>query len=73
MFPNRKLKQLFFWTIELLALSLLVYIVSGFDFLMRPIQVFISTVFAPLVVAGFLYYILKPLVSLIQKLKSVVK
>lgn len=51
MFPNPKLKQLFFWTIELLALSLLVYIVSGFDFLMRPIQVFISTVFAPLVVA----------------------
>ena len=69
MFPNPKLKQLFFWTIELLALSLLVYIVSGFDFLMRPIQVFISTVFAPLVVAGFLYYILKPLVSLIQKIK----
>ena len=30
MFPNPKLKQLFFWTIELLALSLLVYIVSAF-------------------------------------------
>ena len=58
MFPNTKLKHLFFWTIELLALSILVYLLLGFDFLMRPIKVFISTVFVPLVVAGFLYYVL---------------
>ncbi|MCT8388866.1 AI-2E family transporter [Leuconostoc holzapfelii] len=69
MFPNPKLKQLFFWTIELLALALLIYIVAGFEFLMQPISVFISTVFAPLVVAGFLYYILKPVVALIQKVQ----
>lgn len=68
MFPNTKLKHLFFWTMELLGISLLIFIVSGFDFLMRPISVFISTVFVPLIVSGFLYYILKPLLSLIKKM-----
>ncbi|QBR48420.1 AI-2E family transporter [Leuconostoc kimchii] len=69
MFLNQKLKKLFFWTIELLALALLILIVSGFDFLMRPISVFISTVFVPLLVAGFLYYVLKPILKLVQKIK----
>ena len=69
MFPNTKLKHLFFWTIELLALSILVYLLLGFDFLMRPIKVFISTVFVPLVVAGFLYYVLKPLLTLIKRIQ----
>lgn len=45
MIPNSKYKNIFFWTIELLALSLLILIVSRFDFLMKPISVFISTVF----------------------------
>lgn len=69
MFPNVKLKKLFYWTIELLAASLLILIVSGFDFVMRPISVFISTVFVPLLVAGFLYYVLKPILKLVQKIK----
>ncbi|MEX0380062.1 AI-2E family transporter [Leuconostoc sp. MS02] len=68
MFPNMKLKKLFFWTLELLALAVLILIVSGFDFLMRPINVFVSTVFVPLLVAGFLYYVLKPILKLIKKI-----
>ncbi|MBZ6008853.1 AI-2E family transporter [Leuconostoc gelidum subsp. aenigmaticum] len=69
MFPNMKLKKLFFWTLELLAGAVLILIVSGFDFLMRPISVFISTVFVPLLVAGFLYYVLKPILKLVKKIK----
>ena len=68
MFPNLKYKNLFFWTIELLALSALIWIVSRFDFLMQPISVFISTVFVPLIVAGFLYYVLKPILTLLEKI-----
>ncbi|GMA70115.1 AI-2E family transporter [Leuconostoc litchii] len=67
MIPNNRYKNIFFWTIELLALSLLILIVSRFDFLMKPISVFISTVFVPLIVAGFLYYVLKPIVALLEK------
>ncbi|MBS9336453.1 AI-2E family transporter [Fructobacillus papyrifericola] len=67
MFPSDKLKQLFFWTIELLALAALLFIVFRFDFLMKPIAVFAGTVFIPLLVSGFLYYCLKPLQKLIEK------
>ncbi|MBU7456470.1 AI-2E family transporter [Leuconostoc fallax] len=69
MFTNERHKRLFFWTIELLAIAILVYVVSRFDFLMRPISVFISTVFVPIVSAGFLYYVLKPILGLIEKIK----
>lgn len=69
MFPNDKLKQLFFWTIELLAAASLLFIVFRFDFLMKPIAVFTGTVFIPLLVSGFLYYCLKPLQKLIEKIR----
>lgn len=69
MFPNDKLKQLFFWTIELLAVASLLFIVFRFDFLMKPIAVFTGTVFIPLLVSGFLYYCLKPLQKLIEKIR----
>ncbi|AFT82317.1 AI-2E family transporter [Leuconostoc carnosum] len=69
MFLNAKYKNLFFWTIESLAVALLIFIVSRFDFLMHPLSVFISTVFMPLIVAGFLYYVLKPILSRIEKIK----
>lgn len=69
MFPNDKLKHLFFWTIELLALASLAFIVFRFDFLMKPIAVFAETVFLPLLISGFFYYCLKPLMQLIQKIK----
>ncbi|MBS9338531.1 AI-2E family transporter [Fructobacillus sp. M2-14] len=69
MFPNEKLKHVFFWTIELLALATLAYIVLRFDFLIKPIAVFIETVFLPLLISGFFYYCLKPIMKLIQKIK----
>ncbi|MDD9138939.1 AI-2E family transporter [Fructobacillus sp. CRL 2054] len=69
MFPNEKLKQVFFWTIELLALATLLLIVFSFDFLMKPIGVFCGTVFIPLITSGFLYYCLKPLQKVIEKIK----
>ncbi|MBS9335337.1 AI-2E family transporter [Fructobacillus sp. M1-13] len=69
MFPNERLKQLFFWTIELLAIATLLFIVFRFDFLMKPIAVFVGTVFIPLLVSGFLYYCLKPLQKLIEKIR----
>ncbi|WEV54734.1 AI-2E family transporter [Leuconostocaceae bacterium ESL0723] len=69
MFPNPKAKKLFFWTIELLALTLLVFIVSRLDFLMHPLSVFMQTVLTPLLISGFLYYVLKPILKLVEKIK----
>ncbi|GAP02930.1 integral membrane protein [Fructobacillus pseudoficulneus] len=69
MFPNDKFKHIFFWTIEALALACLIFLVFRFDFLMHPLAVFANTVFMPLLVAGFLYYVLKPIMKAIEKIK----
>ncbi|CAK8054769.1 AI-2E family transporter [Eupransor demetentiae] len=69
MFPNTNLKKLFYWTIELLALAVLLFIASRLDFLMRPISLFIGTVFMPLLISGFLYYALKPILKLVERIK----
>ncbi|CAK1244862.1 Predicted PurR-regulated permease PerM (PerM) [Fructobacillus cardui] len=69
MFPNDKLRTIFFWTIEALALACLIFLVFRFDFLMHPIAVFANTVFMPLLVAGFFYYVLKPILKAIEKIR----
>jgi predicted PurR-regulated permease PerM len=68
MFNSKGQKQLFFWTIELLALGALLLVISRLTLIIEPIQIFISTVFLPLVIAGFFYYILNPVVELLMRL-----
>ncbi|MHC5218598.1 AI-2E family transporter [Enterococcus sp. LJL128] len=58
-----------FWSVELLVLATLIFVSTKINFLFEPIGTFFSTLFAPVLVAGFLYYILNPLVKLLTKLK----
>ncbi len=60
--------RIFFWTIELLAAAALVWVLSQLAFIMNPIGQFIGAVFVPLLVSGFLYYLMNPLVELLQKI-----
>ena len=60
--------RIFFWTIELLAVAALVWVLSQLAFIMNPIGQFIGAVFVPLLVSGFLYYLMNPLVELLQKI-----
>lgn len=60
--------RIFFWTIELLAVAALVWVLSQLAFIMNPIGQFIGSVFVPLLVSGFLYYLMNPLVELLQKI-----
>lgn len=69
MFEKLKQSKLMFWSIELLVLATLVWVSTKINFLFEPIGTFFSTLFAPVLVAGFLYYILNPLVKLLTKLK----
>lgn len=64
-----KLKEskLFFWSIELLVLAALIFILSQILFIFKPIQVIVQTLFAPFLISLFLFYLLKPLVELIHK------
>ena len=59
--------MLFRSTIELLAIALLVLIVAQLRFILEPIGQFIGAVFVPLIISGFLYYILNPVVGALQK------
>ena len=58
-----------FWTLELLLLALLIWACTKIQFLFEPIGTFISTLFAPILIAGFLFYLLNPLVNLLMKIK----
>jgi predicted PurR-regulated permease PerM len=63
-----KQSKTLFWTLELLAIALLILIVTQLRFILEPIGQFIGAVFVPLIISGFLYYILNPVVVALQKI-----
>lgn len=58
-----------FWSLELLIIAALIMISSEINFIFEPIGTFFSTLFAPVLIAGFLYYLLNPIVKLLMKAK----
>lgn len=69
LFEKLKSSKLFFWSVEILVLATLILVFSKINFLFAPIGTFFSTLFAPVLVAGFLYYMLNPIISLLMKTK----
>ena len=69
MFDKLRQSKLMFWSLELLILACLIFVSSKINFIFGPIGTFFSTLFAPVLVAGFLYYILNPIVKLLTKAK----
>ncbi|MGM0239222.1 AI-2E family transporter [Enterococcus sp. AZ103] len=68
MFEKVKSSKLMFWSLEILIIACLIFISSKIDFIFQPIGTFFTTLFAPLLIAGFLYYLLNPLVHLLNRL-----
>ncbi|EOH87762.1 AI-2E family transporter [Enterococcus pallens] len=68
MFEKLKNSKLMFWSLELLILATLIWVSSRIDFIFQPIGTFFTTLFAPVLIAGFLYYLLNPLVRLLTRL-----
>ncbi|MGX7058970.1 AI-2E family transporter [Vagococcus humatus] len=64
-----KLRQskLMFWSVELLVLATLIFVSSKIQFLFKPIGTLFSTLFAPILIGGFFYYMTNPLVSKLEK------
>ena len=69
LFGKLKNSKLFFWSVELLVIATLILVSSKLNFLFSPIGTFFSTLFAPVLVAGFLYYMLNPIVTFLMKTK----
>lgn len=68
MFEKIKNSKLMFWSVELLIIATLILVSSKIDFVFQPIGTFFTTLFAPILIAGFLYYLLNPLVNLLMKM-----
>lgn len=68
MFEKIKNSKLMFWSVELLVIATLILVSSQIDFVFQPIGTFFTTLFAPILIAGFLYYLLNPLVNLLVKM-----
>ncbi|AVH75190.1 AI-2E family transporter [Weissella koreensis] len=62
-------KSILFWSLELLIVALLLMVVSQLDFILEPIFKFIGAVFIPVLISGLLYYILNPIIKIIEKIK----
>lgn len=64
-----KKQSVLYWSIELLVLAALIWACTKIDFIFRPILIFISVVFVPLVISLFLYYMLRPLMNLMMHVR----
>jgi predicted PurR-regulated permease PerM len=67
----QKLQQnkILFWTLELLAIAILILVITQMSFILEPIGKFFGSVFVPIVVSGFVFYLLNPVVVLLEKIK----
>jgi len=58
----------FYVALELLVIATLLLVLSKLGFILTPIGQFIGGVFIPLLISGFLYYLLNPIVELLTKI-----
>lgn len=58
--------NLLYWSVWLLVMACLIWVSTKIDFIFYPIGTFISTVFTPVLVAGFLYYIFTPFIEMLE-------
>ncbi|USK70754.1 AI-2E family transporter [Peribacillus asahii] len=59
--------KLHFWTFELLMIAVLIFVSTKISFLFEPIGIFITTLFFPILIAGFLFFLFNPIVTFLTK------
>lgn len=69
-FVLKRLREspLLFWSLEILIVATLIFVCTKLGFLFQPIGTFLSVVFMPIVISGFLFYMLNPLVKFLMKI-----
>ena len=58
-----------FWPSLLLVITALIWVCTKIQFIFQPFLTFISVVFVPLILSGFLYYMLNPILKLLLKVR----
>ncbi|MBS4211643.1 MULTISPECIES: AI-2E family transporter [Neobacillus] len=61
--------KLQFWLIQILLILSIIFVSTKITFMFKPIGVFFSTVFFPILITGFLYFLLNPLVNFLERKK----
>ncbi|MDT6980254.1 AI-2E family transporter [Levilactobacillus zymae] len=59
--------RLLFWSVELLIVATLIWVCTQISFLFSPIGIFLSVIFTPLLLSGILFYLLNPIVKLLER------
>ncbi|MEH7336708.1 AI-2E family transporter [Neobacillus drentensis] len=58
-----------FWLIQILLVLSIIFVSTKISFMFKPIGVFFSTVFFPILITGFLYFLLNPVVNFLERKK----
>lgn len=69
MFEKTTKSKLMYWSLEILILAMLIFVSTKINFLFKPIVIFFSTLFLPILIAGFLYYLMNPLIVFLERFK----
>jgi len=64
MFKNSKL---FFWTIEILAVILIIFLLNQITFVFTPVSTLLGLLFIPFLISGFLFYVFHPVVHFMER------
>ncbi len=53
----------------ILLILLIIYMLGQIDFFLEPFRKLVASIFTPLLISTLLYYVLRPLVNLLEKIK----
>ncbi|MCQ6277366.1 AI-2E family transporter [Bacillus sp. V3B] len=62
-------KNFRYWALQILIIAGIIYVSTKISFLFEPIGIFFSTLFFPIIISGFLFFLLNPFVGYLQRLK----
>ncbi|MFP7300531.1 AI-2E family transporter [Neobacillus niacini] len=62
-------KKFQYWLIQVLLVLTIIWVSTKISFLFEPIGIFFSTIFFPILITGFLYFLLNPVVNFLQRHK----
>ncbi|GAF36408.1 membrane protein YrrI [Lentilactobacillus farraginis DSM 18382 = JCM 14108] len=68
MLKKLRSSSLMFWSLEILIVVGIIWGCTQISFMFSPIAIFFSTIFIPVLLAGILYYMLNPIVSLLTRI-----
>lgn len=63
-------KPFFEYTTAILLVAVTLFFLGKIDYIFEPVQIIIATIFAPVLIGGLLYYLLRPFVRLLMRYTS---